>query len=275
MGEPTIDSDTVARDQIRAFVERIERLHEERTAIGRNISEVFAEAKANGFDVKALKIVISKRRQDHAERLELEAIVELYEVALGMSTGGYGDDEKTGTPIATRAPAQEHDSADDGEHQSTAALKEVQDETTGDGPGKPSSNPAAGTTQPSGYQAPPVDTNPVANVEEGANGAIAAASDDPASRSEGPTDGHPVSSLGFGGQETGGVLETVPPAPPSNITPFRKHDGPVSSKGLPRQISCQNLEACAGKWDKLCFTCARAMQVETAGVCIPHGGQVA
>lgn len=74
----------VTADQLRAFFERIERLHEERQAIGDDIKEVFAEAKGNGFDVKAMKIVLQKRRMDHADRLEQEAIVELYMSALGM-----------------------------------------------------------------------------------------------------------------------------------------------------------------------------------------------
>lgn len=76
---------SVAGDQLRAFFERIERLHDERQAIGDDIKEVFAEAKANGFDTKVMKIVLQKRRMDHAERLEQETIVELYMTALGMS----------------------------------------------------------------------------------------------------------------------------------------------------------------------------------------------
>lgn len=104
MRQPVVTTDSVAHDHIRAFVERIERLHEERTAIGKDISEVFAEAKGNGFDVKALKIVIGKRRQDHAERMELEAIVELYEAALGMAfTGRYHDNDEDARPSRARA----------------------------------------------------------------------------------------------------------------------------------------------------------------------------
>jgi len=78
---------SIAEGQLKAIVERIERLDEERSTIGRDISEVYKEAKGNGFDVKALKIIIQKRRMDHAERLEREAIVDLYMTALGMQTG--------------------------------------------------------------------------------------------------------------------------------------------------------------------------------------------
>lgn len=74
----------VARDQLRAFVERIERLEEEKKALTDDISEVFAEAKGNGFDTKALRQLIRIRKQDRAERQEQEAILDLYMHALGM-----------------------------------------------------------------------------------------------------------------------------------------------------------------------------------------------
>lgn len=77
----------VARDQIRSIVERIERLEEERKTIGDDIREVFAEAKANGFDTKVLRQVIRIRKQDVAERHEQDAIRDLYLHALGMIPG--------------------------------------------------------------------------------------------------------------------------------------------------------------------------------------------
>jgi len=82
----TVNSDSVAQDQIRAFVERIERLEEEKTSISEDIKEVFAEAKGNGFDTKVLRKIVSIRKQDHNERLEQEALLELYMTALGMAT---------------------------------------------------------------------------------------------------------------------------------------------------------------------------------------------
>jgi uncharacterized protein (UPF0335 family) len=107
MGRPTVSSDAVAQRQLRAFFERIERLHEERTAIGDDIKEVFAEAKGNGFDTKVMKIVLQKRRMDHADRMEQEALVDLYMSALGMAVAPRDDeDEEAGTRVATRAPAQ-------------------------------------------------------------------------------------------------------------------------------------------------------------------------
>lgn len=74
-----------ARDQLRAFVERIEKLEEEKKAIADDIKDVFAEAKVNGFDVKALRAVIRLRKMDAGERQEAQAILDTYLVALGMA----------------------------------------------------------------------------------------------------------------------------------------------------------------------------------------------
>ncbi|MHA1157822.1 MAG: DUF2312 domain-containing protein [Alphaproteobacteria bacterium] len=73
-----------ARDQLRAYVERIERLDEERQTIADDIKEVYAEAKGNGFDTKTLRQVVRLRKQDAAERQEQEALLDLYLHALGM-----------------------------------------------------------------------------------------------------------------------------------------------------------------------------------------------
>ena len=72
------------RDQLRAFVERIERLEEEKAALATDIREVYAEAKAMGFDAKTLRTVVRLRKQDLHERQEQEAILETYMIALGM-----------------------------------------------------------------------------------------------------------------------------------------------------------------------------------------------
>src|SRR5262245_40828284 len=73
-----------AKDQLKAFVERIERLEEEKKAIADDVRDVYAEAKANGYDVKALRTVLRMRKQDVNERKEQEAILETYLHALGM-----------------------------------------------------------------------------------------------------------------------------------------------------------------------------------------------
>ena len=73
-----------AKDQLKSLVERIERLKEEKQALADDIKEVYAEAKGNGFDTRTLRTVVRLRKQDHAERQEQEALLELYMQALGM-----------------------------------------------------------------------------------------------------------------------------------------------------------------------------------------------
>ncbi len=74
----------IAREQLRSFVERIERLEEEKKAIADDIRDVYAEAKGNGFNTKTLRQVVRLRKQDRDERMEQEALLDLYLHALGM-----------------------------------------------------------------------------------------------------------------------------------------------------------------------------------------------
>jgi uncharacterized protein (UPF0335 family) len=74
---------TTAQGQLKAIIERIERLEEDKTAIMADLKEVFAEAKGNGFDVKILRKVIRIRKQDTAKRQEEEALLDLYLSAIG------------------------------------------------------------------------------------------------------------------------------------------------------------------------------------------------
>ncbi len=83
----------VARDQLRAFIERIERLEEEKKAIADDIKEIYAEAKGNGFDTKVLRQVVRIRKQDQHERAEQEAILDLYMHALGMAPAPMEDED--------------------------------------------------------------------------------------------------------------------------------------------------------------------------------------
>ena len=82
--EITETSQTVAAGQLRAFIERVERLEEEKKTIADDIKEVYAEMKGTGFDTKAVRSIIRLRKQDQAERQEAEAILDLYMAALGM-----------------------------------------------------------------------------------------------------------------------------------------------------------------------------------------------
>ncbi|MFN3440870.1 MAG: DUF2312 domain-containing protein [Rhizobium rosettiformans] len=78
------NSHSVARDQLRAFVERIERLEEEKKTIGDDIKDVYGEAKGMGFDTAVLKKVIALRKKDDQERMEEDLILDTYLHALGM-----------------------------------------------------------------------------------------------------------------------------------------------------------------------------------------------
>ena len=73
-----------AKDQLKAFVERIEKLEEEKKTILDDIRDVYAESKANGFDVKALRAIVRLRKMEPTEREEQDAILETYMHALGM-----------------------------------------------------------------------------------------------------------------------------------------------------------------------------------------------
>ena len=73
-----------AKGQLKSFVERIEKLEEEKKALAEDVRELYAEAKGVGFDVKALRTVVRLRMQDSEERKEHEALVDLYRDALGL-----------------------------------------------------------------------------------------------------------------------------------------------------------------------------------------------
>ncbi len=78
---------SVAQGQLRSLIERIEGLEEEKKALADDIREVYAEAKANGFDTKIVRKVVTLRKKDRSEREEEEALIELYLNALGMLPG--------------------------------------------------------------------------------------------------------------------------------------------------------------------------------------------
>jgi uncharacterized protein (UPF0335 family) len=75
----------VAADELKQFVERIERLEEEKKAIADDVRDVYAEAKGRGFDTRAIRAIVRLRAKEPHEREEEEAILELYKSALGMA----------------------------------------------------------------------------------------------------------------------------------------------------------------------------------------------
>jgi uncharacterized protein (UPF0335 family) len=83
--EVTDSTQTVAAGQLKAFIERIERLEEEKQSLADDIKDVYAEMKGTGFDTKAVRTIVRLRKKDQAERQEEEAILDLYKAALGMA----------------------------------------------------------------------------------------------------------------------------------------------------------------------------------------------
>ena len=80
----TADVGGVAGARLKSFIERVERLEEEKAAITEDVKEVFAEAKGAGFDVKTLRKVIALRKLDEEKRKEADELLDLYKSAIGM-----------------------------------------------------------------------------------------------------------------------------------------------------------------------------------------------
>ncbi|EJF92101.1 DUF2312 domain-containing protein [Bartonella melophagi] len=80
----TDETQAVSANQLRAFIERIERLEEEKKAISDDIKDVYTELKGSGFDSKAVRYIIRLRKKEDHERSEEEAVIQLYKNALGM-----------------------------------------------------------------------------------------------------------------------------------------------------------------------------------------------
>ncbi len=81
--EPDLGGGTA--QQLKSYIERIERLTEEKDGIATDIRDIYAEAKGNGFDVKIMRKIVSLRRMDNHDRLEQDELLELYKAALGMA----------------------------------------------------------------------------------------------------------------------------------------------------------------------------------------------
>ncbi len=86
MSEAAVASDVLsgqAQGQLKSIIERIERLEEDKAAVATDLKEVYAEAKGNGFDAKIIRKVVRLRKQDRAQRMEEEALLDLYLSAIG------------------------------------------------------------------------------------------------------------------------------------------------------------------------------------------------
>ncbi len=76
---------TVAADQLRLFIERIERLEEEKKAMADDVRDVYAEAKANGYDTKTMRAIVRLRKMETHARQEADALMDTYRTALGLA----------------------------------------------------------------------------------------------------------------------------------------------------------------------------------------------
>jgi uncharacterized protein (UPF0335 family) len=83
--ENMADTGSIAGERLRSFIERIERLEEEKAALASDIREVFSEAKSAGFDTKIMRQLLRLRKLDSAERQEQEALLDLYKQAIGLA----------------------------------------------------------------------------------------------------------------------------------------------------------------------------------------------
>jgi uncharacterized protein (UPF0335 family) len=78
-------SDSISAEQLRLFIERIERLEEEKKGIADDIKDVYAEAKSTGFDAKTMRAIVRLRKMEKHHRDEAEALLEVYKAALGLA----------------------------------------------------------------------------------------------------------------------------------------------------------------------------------------------
>lgn len=253
--QPTVSTDSVAQDQIRAFVERILRMKEEAKAINDDIREIYAEAKGNGFDKTVLGQVVSfveKRKKDPATLAERSALFDLYVAALD---GGDEDDHETGTVVATHA------------HEATPPHDPVTGELIED------NEPAT---------APPTVGGPVEGVAPPASSATNFPVTVEGSSSTGGAD------VGGDGEahsmpDKSGEGDAPSPAPgdgePTNVValPVRKpSDRPFSSSGLERPYGCLHVDACPKTWrdTEPCSMCRAAIAVEAGGTAVRHQGSI-
>ena len=82
-----VEASGIAADALKSFIERIERLEEEKKALADDIKDIYAEAKSTGFDAKIMRQIIRLRKMDENDRQEQEALLDVYTHALGMIRG--------------------------------------------------------------------------------------------------------------------------------------------------------------------------------------------
>lgn len=119
-------------DQLRQYIERIERLEQEKQDVADNIKDAFAEAKSNGFDVKIMRQIIRLRKLEASDRDEQEAVLDLYKHALGMlpdfeamNSAATLDEPSVNAPIETGFSADDSQESDASAESADAGIEEV------------------------------------------------------------------------------------------------------------------------------------------------------
>lgn len=230
----TVDPDSVAQDQLVAFVRRIESIEDRIHAENSDKSEVYKEAKGNGFDVKVLRKIIADRRKDATERGEFQSLYDLYWDAIHGVVRAHvenieefaGEQHGAARPQPHRAEAVPVDAANaGGENVAAPTSSDAQDFLDNDD----------GKTRDGGLA-------PISAVEPGA----------PHSESAPLAQG--VAAVGGGSANP-----PVASAAVTNITQLHRLNPSThfaTSKGIPRLHGCTNPEACGGTHRALCFSCS-------------------
>lgn len=236
------DAHGVARDQLRAFVERIERLEEEKKTIADDIKDVYGEAKSLGFDTKILKMVISLRKKDEQQRTEEEIILDTYLQALGMIPTFEREEDK---PVA----AKEMDRVTEGSLETGSEAAEKGRKAIPAGPEGVDLNHAGAGEIPATNSAPASQGEADAPSEQ--------VSPSNTGQPDRPTGGIKACSANIGGDHV-----TEPPRS-ADIRPGLVSNPPAHH---PLRPNCKNPGSqCAGYGSKLCHACAVAVkELETA-----------
>ncbi|MGK9199460.1 DUF2312 domain-containing protein [Sinorhizobium meliloti] len=292
------DTHIVARDQLRAFIERIERLEEEKKTLADDIKDVYGEAKSMGFDTKILRKVISIRKQDTDERLEQEAILATYLSALGMiQMDMFEEPEQEASPklVATVATAmqtqagraalltavdimierEERIDAETGEilddHTETASPSQGEDEAPSDE--RETDREAAATGAGANAGGEDVDRS----AERADINAVASASGPDEKRAtNSPEEANEMDRDVLRGDEFAHAVpaenarKAVPETEDGSVTHAGAGESPATSfLAKPKSVlrpNCRNPEACGGYGSNHCHTCLKAMREQAEEV---------
>ncbi|MDX0249767.1 DUF2312 domain-containing protein [Sinorhizobium meliloti] len=278
------DAHGIARDQLRAFIERIERLEEEKKTIADDIKDVYGEAKSMGFDSKILRKVISIRKQDADERAEQEAILDTYLHALGMIQLDIFEEPETETSpklVATVATAMQTNAGRaalltavdimiDREERFDAETGEILDDQTeiatasqGEAESPSAEAEVAGANaggEDVDRSAERADINAVASAS-GPDEKRATHSPEEATEMDRATEG----SFETGSEAAENARKAVPETEDGSVSHAGAGESPATNSiGKPKYVlrpHCLNPgEACGGYSDKHCHACTVAMR---------------